>query len=167
MGPTWVLSAPDEPHVGPMNVAIMVLIMESPFAILAVSVTMPSLHISPSWPLPSYPSHLMTLPTWLAEQLLDILTHLPLDKMVAISQTTFSNAFSWMKSFVFWFEFHWSLFLRVQLTICQHWFRKWPGADLATSHYLNQCWPSSPTHICGTRGRWVKGQRGGVILVTV
>ena len=25
-----------------------------------------------------------------------------------------------------------------------------------TSHYLNQWWPSSPTHICGTRGRWVK-----------
>ena len=23
----------------------------------------------------------------------------------------------------------------------------------APSHYLNQCWPSSPTHICGTRGR--------------
>ena len=35
------------------------------------------------------------------------LTHLSLDKMVAISQTTFSNAFSWMKSFVFRFEFHW------------------------------------------------------------
>ena len=24
MGPTWVLSAPDGPHVGPMNLAIMV-----------------------------------------------------------------------------------------------------------------------------------------------
>ena len=23
MGPTWVLSAPDGPHVGPMNIAIM------------------------------------------------------------------------------------------------------------------------------------------------
>ena len=36
--------------------------------------------------------------------------------MTAISQTTFSYAFSWMKRFVFWFEFHWSLFLRIQLT---------------------------------------------------
>ena len=27
---------------------------------------------------------------------------------------------------------------------------------LATSHYLNQCWTSSLTHICGTRGTWVK-----------
>ena len=51
------------------------------------------------------------------------LPHLPLDKMAAISQTTFSKAFSWMKSFVFWFECHWSLFLRVQLAINQHWFR--------------------------------------------
>ena len=37
-----------------------------------------------------------------------ILTHLPLGKMAAISQTTLSNAFLWMKTFVFWFEFHWS-----------------------------------------------------------
>ena len=28
-------------------------------------------------------------------------------------------------------------------------------AEQATSCYLNQCWRSSPTHICGTRGRWV------------
>ena len=51
------------------------------------------------------------------------LTHLPLNKMATISQTTFSSAFSWMKRFVFWFEFHWSFFLRVQLTIFKHWFR--------------------------------------------
>ena len=30
----------------------------------------------------------------------------PPDKMSAISQTTFPNAFSWMKSFVFWFKCH-------------------------------------------------------------
>ena len=29
------------------------------------------------------------------------LTHLPLNKMAAISQTTFSNAFSWMKILYF------------------------------------------------------------------
>ena len=51
------------------------------------------------------------------------LTHLLLNKMAVISQMTFSNAFSWMKSLVLWFKFHWSLFLRVQLTISQHWFR--------------------------------------------
>ena len=47
----------------------------------------------------------------------------PLDKMAAISQTIFSDAFSWMKIFVFWSQFDWSLFLRVQLAITQHWFR--------------------------------------------
>ena len=52
-----------------------------------------------------------------------ILTHLPLDKMAAISQTTFSDAFWRMKSFVFWSKFHWSSFIRVQLTIAQHWIR--------------------------------------------
>ena len=70
-------------------------------------------------------------------------------------QTTFSNAFSWMRKHEFRLKFHWSLFLRVQLTKFQQWFRLWLGADRATSHYLKQCWPSSPTHICVTRGRWV------------
>ena len=48
-------------------------------------------------------------------------------------QTTFSSAFSWMKTNEFQTKFHCSLFIRVHLTIFQHWF-----ADLATSHYLNQ-----------------------------
>ena len=51
------------------------------------------------------------------------LTHWGRDKMAAISQTTFSNPFSWMKIFEFRLKFHWSLFLRFQLTIFQHWFR--------------------------------------------
>ena len=42
-----------------------------------------------------------------------------------------------------------SLFLGYQLTISQHSFRLWLGAEQAPSHYLNQCWPSSPTHTCG------------------
>ena len=60
--------------------------------------------------------------------------------MDAISQTTFSYAFSWMKMFEYRLKFHWSLFLRVQLTISQHWFRWWLGSDQATSHYLDQWW---------------------------
>ena len=39
-------------------------------------------------------------------------THLPLDKMAAISPKIFSDAFSWVKSFVYF-----------QLTITHHWFR--------------------------------------------
>ena len=69
-----------------------------------------------------------------------LLTHWGRNKMDVISQTTFSNAFSWMKTNEFRFRFHWSLFLRVQLTIFQHWFRQWLGADQATSHCLNQLW---------------------------
>ena len=42
-----------------------------------------------------------------------MLTHLLLHKMTAISQTIFSDAFSWMERFVFWLKFHWSSFLRI------------------------------------------------------
>ena len=51
------------------------------------------------------------------------LTHWGRDKLNALSQTTFSNAFSWMKMLEYRLKFHWSLFLGVQLTISQHWFR--------------------------------------------
>ena len=47
------------------------------------------------------------------------LTHWGRDKMAAIFQMTFSNAFSWMKMYEFRSRFHWSLFLRVQWTIFQ------------------------------------------------
>ena len=68
------------------------------------------------------------------------LTHWGRDKMATIFQTTFSNIFSWMKMHELRLRFHWSLFLRVQMTIFQHWFRSWLGADQATSHCLNQWW---------------------------
>ena len=41
------------------------------------------------------------------------LTHWGRDKIAAISQTTFSNAFYWMKMYEFWFRFHRNLFPRV------------------------------------------------------
>ena len=56
-------------------------------------------------------------------QWLNILTHWGRDKMAAIFQTTFSNAFSWVKMFKCRLMFHWNLFPRVQLTIFHHWFR--------------------------------------------
>ena len=68
------------------------------------------------------------------------LTHLGRDKMDAISQTITSSAFSCMKIFEFLLKFHWSLLVRVQLTIFDHWFRLWLGAVQATSNYLNQWW---------------------------
>ena len=51
------------------------------------------------------------------------LTHWGRDKIDAILQTTFSNATSLMKMSEFRLKFHWSLFLNVQFTIFQHWFR--------------------------------------------
>ena len=50
-------------------------------------------------------------------------------KKSIILQTIFSNAFSWMKMYEFRLRFHWSMFLRFESTIFQHWF-----------HYLNQWW---------------------------
>ena len=84
--------------------------------------------------------------------------------MVAFFQPTFSNAFSWMKIYEFRLTFHWSLFPRVQLTIIQHWFRWWLGAEQATSLYLNQCWSSFLTHICVTRPQRVK--QGSLTMAT-
>ena len=89
-------------------------------------------------------------------KILALLTHWGQDKMAAISQTTFSNALSWMKMLEFRLRFHWSLFAGAQLTIFQHWFRQWLGADQGTSHYLNQWWPTLVTHICVSRPQWVK-----------
>ena len=69
---------------------------------------------------------------------------------------TLSNAFSWMKMLEFGLNFHWSLFLRVKFTMIQHRFRYCFLAEKAPSHYLNQCWPDSLAHICGSSGRWIK-----------
>ena len=51
------------------------------------------------------------------------LTHWDRDQIDAISQTTFSNAFSRMKMNEFRLGFHWSLFLVFKLTKLHHWFR--------------------------------------------
>ena len=74
------------------------------------------------------PNLIFTVP---ARMWLFLLTHWGRDKMAVILQTTFWNAFSWMKMNAFsWMKmyeirskFHWSVFLRVQMTIFQNWFR--------------------------------------------
>ena len=77
---------------------------------------------------------------FLSSLLHSILTHWGRAKMAAIFQTTFSNAFSWMKMLEFRLKGHWRLFARGQLTIFQLWFREWLGAVQATSQNLNQWW---------------------------
>ena len=91
--------------------------------------------------------------------------------MDTISQTTFWGAFSWMKMFEFRLKFHWSLFLRVQLTIFQHWFRKWLGAVQATNHYLNQWWLDyrpiyAPLGLNELTTPWTQWSRDKVIICT-
>ena len=83
----------------------------------------------------------------------DKLAHWGRDKIDAILQTAFSKAFSEMKMLLFRLKCHWSLLLRAKLTIFQHWFRKWLGAEQA--NYLNQWWPSSTMHMCVIRPQWV------------
>ena len=69
------------------------------------------------------------------------------------------------------FAFHFSNFtswlLRVQLMIRQHKFKKWLGIEQATGHDLVHCWPSSFTHICGTKGRWVENLSSNTALVEI
>ena len=65
-------------------------------------------------------------------------THWGRNKMAAIfSDDVFKCILAWMKMHEFRLRFHWGLFLKVQLTIFQHWFRYCLGTDQATSHYLN------------------------------
>ena len=66
---------------------------------------------------------LMGIPSKFPMILVTLLIHWGWDKMAAIFQTTFSNAFSLMKMLEFRLRFHWSLFPKVKLRIFQHWFR--------------------------------------------
>ena len=86
MGLTWVLSAPDGPHIGPMNLAIWGCIV------------MPWESLQPYCPLKHHTAYSMAVNSS--------------SKMAVISQMTFSNAFSWMIMLELRFEFHRSLFPR-------------------------------------------------------
>ena len=48
----------------------------------------------------------------------------PLDKMATISQTICLDSLYVNEKFYIWLKFQWSLYLRVRLTITQHWFRQ-------------------------------------------
>ena len=61
---------------------------------------------------------------WWFDTLSFPLWHWGRDKMAANFLTTISNAFSWMKIYKPWLTLHWSLFLRFQLIIFQHCFKK-------------------------------------------
>ena len=46
-------------------------------------------------------------------------------RKMAANFLTISNIFSWTKMYKFQWKFRWSLFVKVQFIIPQHWFRKW------------------------------------------
>ena len=96
------------------------------------------------------PSVRLSATTWNnMEFICGTLTHWSWNKMDAISQTTCSSAFSWMKMFGLRLKFNWSLFLRVQLKIIMAWRR--PGDNpLSETMMVN-----SLRHICVTRPQWV------------
>ena len=83
----------------------------------------PMYEISPSWQVMgvSY-AYIFLIEFWLFYNRI-FNTLRPRYKMAAILQIAFSNAISWMKIYEFRLRFHWSFFLRVKLTIFQHWFR--------------------------------------------
>ena len=61
------------------------------------------------------------------------------DEIDATSQTTFSNAFSWMKIHSFLLRFHWNVYTRVQLTTFQpdrHQAIIWINDDNFTDAYM-------------------------------
>ena len=74
------------------------------------------------------------------------------DKIAAILQAIFLSAFSLMKSVVFWWKFHWSLFPRVQLMITQHWSRNWLGAEGDKSLSEPMLTQFIDRYICSSRG---------------
>ena len=85
-----------------------------------------------------------------------VLTHWDRDKMVAIFQTTFSNAFSWMKMYEFRLRFHWILFPWVLSVLVQIMAWRRPG----DKPWFEPMMVSLLTHICVTRPQWVNGAAG-------
>ena len=60
----------------------------------------------------------------------------------------------------FWLQFHWGVFLRVQLTRFQHWFRWWLGTEQVPSHCLNQWWAGLVMHIYVSWPQWDNSSNG-------
>ena len=70
-----------------------------------------------------------------------------LNRMVNILQMTSSNLFIFWTIVVVWFKVHWSLFVRLWLIICHHWYRngKKPLSKPILSHFC----------LLYTRPQWV------------
>ena len=100
---------------------------------------------------------------WLIELLDNSLTHWGRYKMAAISQTTFSNAFSWMLSL--WISLKFVPKVRINnipaLVQIMAWRR--PGDKPLSEPMM----VSLPTHICVTGPQWVKHCSHGREIITM
>ena len=146
MGPIWGQQDPGGSHVGSMNFAIWVLLhAELLRSEIYISFFLWFLHTElvkfveilhreqeinlsnifriqdlKAWSIPWLHPQVWAYEVWVLCQLY----HLPLDKMATISEMIFSEAFSWMKSFVFWLKNTLKFFPKgTLLAITQHWFR--------------------------------------------
>ena len=90
------------------------------------------------------------------------LTHWGRDKMAAVSQTTLSNSFSWMKMLKFRWRFHSNLFLGVQLTISVQ-IMAWRRSG--DKPLYETMMVSLLTHLCITRPQWDKPQLHDINIV--
>ena len=75
--------------------------------------------------------------------------------MADISQTTLSNSFSWMKMLEFWLKFHWSSFLRVQLTNIPAVVQIIAWRRSGDKPLSEPVMVSLMMHLCVTRPHWV------------
>ena len=131
MGPTFVLSAPDGPHVGPMNLAMRVTAQ---------------LEVTSAW-------------SWLLCEMVIADTsivefHDNMHKKYLTPEPSgwyFADIFKCIFFSENYYILIWILLnfvsealyiVRVYLIINRHWFRYWFGAKQETSHPLSQWWPS-------------------------
>ena len=87
------------------------------------------------------------------------LTHWGRDKMTAVSQTTLSNAFSWMKMLAFRLRFHWSLFQRFQINDIPSWVQIMAWRRSGDKPLSEPMMVSLSTHICITRPQRVNKKK--------
>ena len=149
MGPTWVLPAPNGPHVGPMNLAIRVALLSDNNSSSRYPMDMDGFLYQFALDCVGVYEVITGVCNRLSVWLIYCQT-----KWCKITDHNFKCNLS-MKIGLLWYFFHGSLFLGEWVIKSHHWFRWGLGAKQVTSHYLNQWWPSPAMYMCSTMVRWV------------
>ena len=85
---------------------------------------------------------------------LDNISHWGWDKMAAIFQTTYSNAFSWIKMYEFRLRFHWNFFIMFELIIFHRWVQKMAWHQPGDRPLSEPMMVRSLMYICVTQPQW-------------